>query len=124
MILDELSAGSPVRRQGPGPRSGDLFSYKMERLAGCRRGLVNMRKREGEALLVCICDSKLTQPLLCCPGVRCSPARCSLLYPAAHCQYESSLTLYFPSTHLYSECELVFAVMYTLTQHKLKNQNS
>lgn len=72
-------------------------------------------EREGEALLVCTCDYKLTLPLLCCPGVRCSPARCSLQYPAAHCQYESSLTLYFPSTLLYSECELGFAEMHTLS---------
>lgn len=40
--------GSPATWQSLGARSGDLFSYKMGRLTGCRRGLVSMTKRGGE----------------------------------------------------------------------------
>ena len=57
-------------------------------------------KTEGEALLVCICDCKLTQPLVHCPGVRHYPARCSLLYPSTSLaiwkQFNTIFSVYTP----------------------------
>lgn len=89
------TAGSPARCQDPGARSGDIFSYKMGRLAGSRRGLVSLRKRGWERhygwLQAC------SQPLVRCPGVGCYPSRCRLLYPS------TSSAMWKPFNSVFSE---------------------